>query len=391
MRWREDGVSVQGLSVWSLAPQSAHRREPPRPPELRQPGYDEVYDYDTLLYDVFRDAKGRRVLAVGPPLHNLLGVFEQMHVSAGPRRLDRALLLRDRNMQIWIDGAAEVEAVVFSGEELQSPSLKVGDNRCALFEGRRVVVAISKENDLAWIADWARFYERCHGATGLLLYDNGSKSYGCDDIRAAVAASAPGLQVEIVSWPFRFGARGGPAKRWDSDYCQYGILEHARHKYLQTASSVLNCDIDELVVSAGGKSIFEVTETKRRGYTAMSGVVMPNNFDPERPGPRRFMHYRYSERGSVCPNKWCVVPAKCGVTQQWKIHGVTGFSTEPDKGEFVYRHFRGINTSWTFNRSRPEPILSRHSLDQAWIRSLERAFGDEAEAGHVAAPSPRLP
>ena len=277
------------LSTWSILPGVKKRREPPRPVEFRQPGYEDVFDYDTFFYDVFRDASSRRIIAIGPPLHNFLGTFEQIHVSDGARRLDKTIMLRDRNFQLWIDGARQVEEIVLWHEELTSPKLRITENRCALFDGKRVVVTLSKDNDLTWIADWARFYSVCHGADGVLLYDNGSQRYTIEEIREAILALSPSLAIEIVPWPFRFGARGGTHQRWDSDYCQYGALEHARHKYLRSAASVMSCDIDELVVSASGKSIFEVTETKRRGYTVVTGVIMPNNFDPSAAGPRRFL------------------------------------------------------------------------------------------------------
>ncbi|GAB4073119.1 hypothetical protein GCM10028812_52810 [Ancylobacter sonchi] len=67
---------------------------------------------------------------------------------------------------------------------------------------------------------------------------------------------------------------------------------------------------------------------------------------------------------------------KTPLTQQWKIHGVTGFSSEPDKREFSYRHFRGINTNWTFDRTTSEPIESRYAIDALLIANMKRAFGD---------------
>lgn len=366
------------LSTWSVLPAQGTLRTPPRPVDMRQPGYDDSFDNTTLLYDVFKDFTNRKVVAIGPPLHNFFAQFEQIHLTDGTNRLDKALVVRDRNMQIWIDGATDVEEISFWHEKLTSPRLKVNANRCHLFAGKRVIVTLSKDNSLTWIADWARFYHMCHGADGVLLYDNGSTLYELDDIRAAIAAVSPAITVEIVPWPFKFGARGGPHSRWDSDYCQYGALEHARHKYLREAASVLSCDIDELVVSTTGRSIFEATETKRRGYTVIGGMVMPNNFDPASPNERRFTDYLYCEPKSRCPNKWCVVPAKPAITQQWKVHGVTGFSTQPDKEEFAYRHFRGINTNWTFDRTKPEPILSKHALDTHWVTAMEKAFGKAA-------------
>lgn len=46
------------------------RREPPRSVDDRRPGYESLFDYDTLFYDVFRTGDGNGVICLGPPLLN---------------------------------------------------------------------------------------------------------------------------------------------------------------------------------------------------------------------------------------------------------------------------------------------------------------------------------
>ncbi|GAB4073117.1 hypothetical protein GCM10028812_52790 [Ancylobacter sonchi] len=59
------------LSTWVLDSNTKLRRDAPRPIEMRQGGYEQVFDYNTILYDLFRDASGQKIIAIGPALHNL--------------------------------------------------------------------------------------------------------------------------------------------------------------------------------------------------------------------------------------------------------------------------------------------------------------------------------
>ncbi|UXN74149.1 hypothetical protein N8D56_02365 [Devosia sp. A8/3-2] len=66
-----------------------------------------------------------------------------------------------------------------------------------MLAGDRVIFTINKDNNLEWIADWARFYVKEHGATAVVVYDNGSTEYGLDDIRSTLAA-VEGLKKFLV-------------------------------------------------------------------------------------------------------------------------------------------------------------------------------------------------
>src|SRR5690606_8950495 len=138
---------------------------------------------------------------------------------------------------------------------------------------------LSQNNDLRWIADWVHFYARLHGADGVLVYDNASSAYSLADLQATLddavskaGAAGGNFPALAVAWPFPYGPQGGMAGAvngvetdWDSDFCQTGSLQHARHRFLRQARSVLNVDVDELVLGTGGRSVFEATEQSRSG------------------------------------------------------------------------------------------------------------------------------
>ena len=70
--------------------------------------------------------------------------------------------------------------------------MPIQPNRSAALRGDRVIFTINKDNDLAWIADWARFYVAEHGATAAVVYDNGSTDYIGRPLSGATLAAVPG-------------------------------------------------------------------------------------------------------------------------------------------------------------------------------------------------------
>ena len=192
------------------------------------------------------------------------------------------------------------------------------------FRGTRALVIISKDNDLAWIRDWATFYVRNHGCNAILFYDNGSTRYGLGELRALFASIA-GIDVARVEpWRFKFGSPRARFELWDSDFWQYGMLPHARHRFLARAAAVLNSDVDELVITRNGKSIYDLTRRSRSGYLCYRGAWVENAADVP-PEGRRHADFRYRKPGPDSrADKWCLVPWRCPSGSQWQVHQVPG-------------------------------------------------------------------
>ncbi len=371
------------LSSWVLPNGSAIVREPPRPADFRQPSYLEEFDAHTLFYDVFRSPSGQKIVLLGPsggvkldPILAKLNFASTESVES----LSGKVVLKDRNMQVWLENCQQIERLAVENTSFGTKELKVQPNHSSRFADKRVLLTKSKNNDLDWISDWVKFYRKTHGITGVLFYDNASTAYSIDVIENAIRAAASDIEVEVVAWPFKFGPNGGPANQWDSDYCEYGILEHARHRYLSEARSVLHVDIDELVVSPKGESVFAFTERDERGYTMLTGRWIANVSELSSNQKPRHRHYQFSDaEASLCPHKWCVVPGRCEFWQQWKTHEITGFGFTPVSPEkFMFRHFRAIST----NRERglPESYdAERHHIDSALAANIQGVFGSPSQ------------
>lgn len=374
------------LSATRIDPASSLRRHAARPAHLQNESYAQRYDWDTLFYDVYR--VGARVVLQGPPFLNLLDPLKASapfgRAFGFPRFAARHIGEKKRG-EIWLRSAGDTLHI---DGPIGRYAIAVQPDMAPLFAGRRVITTLSKDNDLRWIADWVRFYARLHGADGVLLYDNGSTAYTLADLQATLdEASGGAFPALAVSWPFAYGPQGGPAGAvngpngpeqpdWDSDFCQTGMLQHARHRFLREARGVLNVDIDELVLDDSGQSIFAAAEQARSGMIKFPGLWIANAAAPHvtRANCR---HADFVLRDlpdeAVCPPKWCIVPGKADkMADSWSVHNVFGArGNRHVSSTFAFRHMRGISNSWKEDRwGEGRVAMARLPRDHA----LEAAF-----------------
>lgn len=346
------------LSSVTIPPEAALRRESPRPPHLRNERYADQFDWDTLFYDVYR--VGENIVMQGPPLFNLAAPVlsaQPLRNRYGPlfqrtRRVERInaseIWLRDSSDRLILDTTVGTFDIAVQPTEIQR------------FAGRRVLHTLSKDNEVRWIIDWIRYHERVHGADAVLFYDNGSSRYSASDLQAELTAAFPAMVVVVVSWPFKYGPQGGMAGAvngqeapWDSDYCQAGSLQHARLRFLRLARSVLNADIDELVV--GPESIFAAAEARPDGFIKFPGQwvtgATPHTVTLADCRHGDFLHRDLHETDS-CPPKWCVVPSACDDRRHsWSVHNLFGSpANKLVSNDFAFRHFKAISNNWKGDR-----------------------------------------
>jgi len=356
------------------------RRESLRPVQDREPGFAAAYDDDTLAFDAYWDADGRHVRLICPPFLNLEPHIAAMKVVCRPGGGQASVRRRtlDRGCQLLIRAEPGTHTLdVECG--LGRFRIAVGANYSPLFAGRRVIITMSKNNRLEWITDWVRFHRDNHGADAVLIYDNDSTAYTSGELLSALSRVAGIERVVVVDWPFKYGPQGTLRGGWESFYSQHGQLEHARHRYLADAMSVVQGDVDELVVT--GESIFRMVERSVFGVLVYPGrwVLAPRNAATQ-DGPirhrdcdlvlpvrmeRRALMRRLDANG--CASKWSVVPGRCPSYAQWKTHQIGRWPAAylPCRGA-AYRHFRQINSSWKYDRNGemadPSTLLHDHEL-----------------------------
>ncbi len=354
------------LSSWSLGLHSPVLRRPIRPLALRHADFEDKYDFHTVFYDCFWSADGKELRLIGPPLQNLaddLGMRiyampsgEQLTPVADSRAFIAGLRIRAPSTLHYL----RIESAAGTAFVAPQPNLS------SLFAGRRVVMTLSQNNELEWIRDWIIHHQRQHGCDAALVYDNNSTRYDISELKGCLA-SIPGITGLAVNWPFRYGPFDGrhplTYELWEGHFCQFGMLEHARYRFLTTASCALNLDIDELVTCASGESICELTEKSSTGHLKFGGkwveTFRSSRTDPaSKPLHRDFWH-RSSARTQGCETKYAVVPSRVPDFAQFAVHDIYRHADSELQPGIELRHFKALNTNWTVDR--PDRLQERTS------------------------------
>ena len=375
---------IFAISPIVLDPALGLRRQSPRPESLRQPDFDDRFDFNTLFYDVFRHPDNNKVLMIGPALYNLADLFEGITIIAKPsgasctfRRFDM-----DRLTRVEVDAPAGTSEVVLKTNAGEFPAA-VSPPETGKYKSLRVLCTISKNNDLTWICDWARYNRDVHGAQAVLLYDNASTHYDLNELVGRLSSIGGLAFVGVVPFPFRFGPPGlGLRKSWDSNFLQIGSLEHARWRFLLDARSFLNTDVDELVVSRNGKSVFEAAE--RHGVARFYGAWMPNIrasvLDQNKPVRHTdfalveapIYSFALPPYRNLCQPKWAVAPRAVPALGHMTHHRIKNWwRSQMWDPRFSFRHFRGLSTGWKYKRDASETFdPAKHRIDE----NLKAAF-----------------
>ncbi|MCA8884040.1 MAG: hypothetical protein KDA50_09905 [Rhodobacteraceae bacterium] len=347
-------VALQGLS---LPPDAAQLRDHVRVPARRTDHYLTHYDRTTLFYDCVRMGNGRDLLLTAPPAMNLEpllmdglrqgdGTAIRKRVTRGPKYLQMVLRgpVRDLALQ---DGTA-----------LRPVQLR--DSLQHLFAGLNCAVCMNKNNPLDWIQGWAAHHVRLHRLEGVLIFDNGSTAYGADDLAAALAR-VPGLkQAVIAQAPFPYGTTDKVAKgETRPNFLQPALLNLARRDFLCRARAVLNCDIDELVMSRDGSSVFDRAASRPWGAARLP--VFWAYPAPGAAGPVAQWHHDHRPAAPQrTPRKWCVAPGGLLSRTGWFVHHVGGefFKLNRESRAHEVVHCRATSTGWHPFKSRADDTVT---------------------------------
>ncbi len=354
------------------------RRAIPRPAEQRQSNYEELFDDRTLFYDAFHTVEG--ITLCGPPLSNLKGGVESAAIFVDGKKItDASFEDMDRTQRSYIRADPGATAL-----RLEMPGLAaetaIGANHSGVFAGRKVLFTKSKNNNLKWIKDWTIFHAREHGIDAVLVYDNGSTDYSAKDVLRAVSDVDGIAAAVVVTWPFPFGPQGGSGggvqnAPWDSDFCEYGIMEHARRRFLTQAAGVVNADIDELVIRESGGTVFDELEASGAGVLLYAGRWIEALGATGGSVPR-FTDFRfYNVDRAKTTMKWTANPARIRAATQWKTHYVHGVNVTTTEA-VLHRHFEGITSRWKRQggaRGHVDP--AKHRVDSRLVEAMNRAFG----------------
>jgi hypothetical protein len=348
-------------------------RDHVRPADRRSDHYLARYDRTTLFYDAVW-LPGRQVhLITAPRFLNLWGPFRAgLRIDGQPvGRVRRRTWLRCE--QVEIPGPSGALSLCWQGSDIPIPSRAAETDG---FVGTNALVAVNRNNALDWIADWAAFYVRRHGADAVALFDNGSDAYAPQDI-AHRLADVPGLRrVRVFAAPYPYGP-ADHSKRLEVSprFFQTAMLNIAKRDALARARAVLNVDIDEICISASGQSVFDAAVRHPLGMVTIPGSWVypaPGTTGPVGHGAHRFRN-RPDDR---CNQKWCQAPrGTFGRLFGWAVHRVDEVFQNllTRQSDIRLLHCKGTSTGWKAKRFDLPPGLHE---DSALAATMQAEFPD---------------
>lgn len=366
-------TSVYDLVPVCLPESSEYFRIPPRPKASQQENYQDLFDFRMLFADVFLD-RGRLAAVGAPPLNLREGLANANYYLNGkaikpPKIEDRSLCavyLFDESADIGDEFRIEAFGCVWNA--------KLQDNRSDFFKGNDVLLAVQKDNRLEWVAYWALHHSIVSGVDAILLYDNGSTTYGADDL-IKVLELVPGLdKVLVCSSECPFGPTGGADGIWDSNYGQLIHYEHARRTSLRASRSVLVNDIDELIGVPGGGTVIErLTKSAKPAI----GIPRTNILNVLRPGfteedTRAHNVYGYRRNPMTrLHGKYAAKTQELSENAQLNVHLIRHTRFEKiEAGEMICGNFVGVSTTWRTGKFETRRNVKKGDLDVSLVKPL---------------------
>lgn len=366
----ESNFKVLGVSLTRMSEDAGLKRLPRRPSVEWTESFWQGFDSRTVFIDAFQ--VGSDVMLVGPALENLAVPLQGASwfcdgAEIPPPKIVDAHLI---NITI-IRGVGTVQTVEIRGDEFRF-ELHVNPNFRHVFMDRKVILTVSKDNPLPWITDWIKFHRDQHGTDAVLIIDNGSTSYTMDQLLSAikeVSGIAVGVVVQV---DIPYGPGPNAQGVWDANYFQFTAIEYARWKFLADAAGVIQGDIDELVLTDDGRSVYDHALEDPQGVCCYYGRYFERIDEPRADLPRHrdVMHYDPNTKRSG--SKWTVIPRLNPSGFQWLVHSVRGHSGIVS--DVLLRHFMLINTGWKYKYRRVEFDPSVHQLDMPLAEALAASF-----------------
>lgn len=298
------------------------------------------FDKKTMFYDVFVDRLNSRLVGIGPPALNLADYVSALVLTINGEAVSFSIRELPEHKISFLEvplKPADSYAVTFVFKDFSQELRLVPEELPA---GRKVLAAISKDNEVRWISDWVDFYRKNYSVDDVFVYDNGSRNV--DELEEILKGRA-----HVIRWNFPYGP---PGKRRNK-FAQPGALNHCLLKYAQQGV-LFNFDIDELLI-ADESHVYDAVRRQGTLYFESYDVPFVN------PGEASYRHYDFFYRRGVrkkAARKFVCCSDKVDVISQHNTWCRKGWlfwqrlkRNKPErstsqKGYFL--HFHGVTTNW---------------------------------------------
>lgn len=302
--------------------------------------FEDTYDYHTLFADVFRN--GNDLIFISPPFLNF-----------------KKILIDDLKLVDDFDKEYELRFASFDRCEVMVSSIPIEINRIYLkrkdgnkfevpfkerhtkFDDKKVLCAMIKNEPIDKILNWIEYHHKIYDVNGFIIFNNQSDLYDSDFLYKKLIEKSNITEIEVVDWDIPFGVLGPP---WDSDWCQYILLNLCKLNFCLNSEIMINQDIDEYFVSE--YSLDEIVESmKHQGVGAI--VYESKNISCYTDGDKTILNSRYyyhpEEIDTQKMTKWMSIPSKT-IQSIYTLHNVFGQFTETTD-DFYYAHMWTLSSA----------------------------------------------
>jgi hypothetical protein len=168
-------MSVHTLSSIRL-PADGFQRDAPTHCIVKQPSFWERYDSQTLVYDAYHCAKRKTVRLLLPRTFNFAAVLKTATFTIDGELCKKPKWRKWRHHETLTFhklATAKVLTVEIGSHTFTVPINAIDQG----LAGLNTIYTLSRDNDLNWLRDWARFHVEHHNLQAIVLFDNGSTAY----------------------------------------------------------------------------------------------------------------------------------------------------------------------------------------------------------------------
>lgn len=345
-------MAIVELAGMDIPVETGLKRDKPPACIIRHESFWDLYDSRTLFYDIVHDQPKNRLRVYAP---RLWGIEKEVRAASffidGVKSTPKKFIIGRHIDIIQFDNVkqASILKIIISGAVIEQSVNKNDPD----FDFTNGVFTKSKNNRLGWVHDWASYHVREHGATSVIVADNGSTDYSLHDLHETLL-SIPGLKcVHVINANKRFGpSEAHCSKSSLATSLQVALLNIAIDRFFGKSSVMLNVDIDELVVSRKNQSIFDETRKKIFGHITFEGVWTYSKHASEI--AKHSDHFWFKKNDIACPTKYSLASHSPFRRLQLQVHNIARVDRNvfKSRSNFYFLHCRQISTSWKYDRAK---------------------------------------
>ena len=264
-------------------------------------------DSGTIFFDVFRSARAKKIIAIGPEMRNFSDELLPLKILCDGRELKY-------KMETQLDHTKRLRGNGLTILYIEDPQLKSNEaielTFCwrsfkqelsiepSLFEDCELtdftLMTVQKDNPPVWISDWCRYFNRVHNVSRIVLYDNDSSNV--EDLKSELQELSKEMEIHLIHWNFPYGPP-------NSAFTQRGALNHLYHNLKDRSNYFLNFDLDEYLVNRTSYSLLEYlnrTMSSKISSLRMTNYNVPNT--PQLKASKRILKvtdYEYRFRQGI--------------------------------------------------------------------------------------------